>query len=69
MKLNNSSLQRSIDYILKAKKIWFEKEYINLETTENKTAKMLLSWFPKLAEASEKELLNFEIWSEGSWIH
>ncbi len=69
MKSDNSSLQSSIDYILKAKKIWFEHEHINLETTGNRTAKMPLCWFSKLKEASDKERMDFEIWSEGSWIH
>ena len=54
---------------MEAKKIWFDKENIFVETTNNKIGKMPLKWFPKLLNAENSELLNFELWSDNSWIH
>ncbi len=54
---------------MKAKKIWFEEEYILIETTTGKTGKMLLSWFPRLQKASFQSQMAFELWADGSWIH
>lgn len=30
---------------------------------------MPLEWFPRLREATIKELENYELWSDGEWIH
>lgn len=54
---------------MKAKKIWFDNEFIHVETTENKTGKMPLKWFKRLENAKTEELELFELWDEGSWIH
>lgn len=54
---------------MEAKKVWFDNKEIWLETVDNKVGKMPLSWFPKLENASTKDLLDFEMWSEGTWIH
>ena len=40
-----------------------------METTDNKIASMPLSWFKRLQNASEKDLLEYELWNENSWIH
>ena len=54
---------------MEAKKIWFDKEFIFVETTDNKTGKMPLEWFPRLKKATIKQLEEFELWSDNSWIH
>ena len=54
---------------MKAKKIWFDNEFIFVETTEKKTAKMPLKWFPRLQKATIDQLEQYELWSENSWIH
>lgn len=54
---------------MEAKKIWFDKEFIYVETTDNKTGKMPLAWFPRLKNATIKHLEQFELWSDNSWIH
>ena len=54
---------------MEAKKIWFENDFIFVETTKNKIGKMHLEWFPKLLNTQKKELENFELWSDNSWIH
>ena len=57
------------DKNMEAKKIWFDKEYIYLETTDNKLGKMPLAWFPRLLNATEEDLHKFELWADNSWIH
>ena len=52
---------------MKAKKIWFDKDFIYVETTENKTGKMPLKWFKRLENAKTEALEQFELWDEGSW--
>jgi len=54
---------------MEAKKTWFDNEYIFVETTENKTGKMPLKWFPRLKNATLAQLEQFELWSDNSWIH
>ena len=41
---------------MKAKKIWFDKDFIYVETTENKTGKMPLKWFKRLENAKKEAL-------------
>ena len=54
---------------MKANKIWFDENFIYVETTENKQGKMPLAWFPRLQKATSEDLQKFELWAEGSWIH
>lgn len=50
-------------------KVWFDTEFIHIKTKNEKTAKMPLNWFPKLEKATISELEDYELWSEGEWIH
>lgn len=54
---------------LRVKNLSFSQEFIVLETEEEKKASMPLEWFPRLREATIKELENYELWSDGEWIH
>ncbi len=54
---------------MEARKIWFDKEFVFVETTESKIGKMPLKWFPHLRNATLKQLEQFELWSDNSWIH
>ncbi len=54
---------------MKANKIWFDENFIYVETTENKHGKIPLSWFPRLQKATSEDLQKFELWADGSWIH
>ena len=54
---------------MNAKKIWFDKDFIYVETTENKMGKMPLKWFKRLENSKIEALEQFELWDEGSWIH
>lgn len=54
---------------MKAKKIWFDQEFIFVETTANKTGKMPLEWFKRLQNATLPELEQYELWNDNSWIH
>lgn len=54
---------------MKAKKIWFDNEFIHVETTENKISKMPLKWFKRIENVKNEALEQFELWNEGSWIH
>lgn len=54
---------------MKAKKIWFDLNSIWVETSTNQVGKMPLQAFKKLANATEKQLLAFELWNDGDWIH
>ncbi len=54
---------------MEAKKIWFDDTFIYVETRENKIGKMPLVWFPRLQNASSEDLLKFELWADGAWIH
>jgi hypothetical protein len=54
---------------MEAKRVWFDKDFIYVETTENTIGKMPLVWFPRLKKASEAELQQFELWADNTWIH
>jgi hypothetical protein len=54
---------------MSAKKIWFDADFIYVETTENKIGKMPLSWFSKLQTATPQQLHSFKLWADNSWIH
>lgn len=54
---------------MKASKIWFDDNFIYVETTENKEDKMPLAWFPRFQKATRDDLQKFELWADGSWIH
>ncbi len=54
---------------MRVKNLSFSQEFIVLETEEGKKASMPLEWFPRLREATIKELENYELWSDGEWIH
>lgn len=54
---------------MKAEKVWFDNTYIYVLTNENGTGKTPLEWFPRLKKASAEDLLRFELWADGSWIH
>jgi transcriptional regulator with XRE-family HTH domain len=46
---------------MKAKKIWFDKERIYLETDEGKTGNLLLKDFPLLYNATEEQRNNYSL--------
>lgn len=54
---------------MKAKKIWFDTHFIWVETSDNQVGKMPIQAFKKLANATEKQLLAFELWNDNQWIH
>ncbi len=54
---------------MEAKKIWFDRENIFVETTTNQTAHMPLSWFKKLQAATLQQLEEYELWDNNRWIH
>jgi hypothetical protein len=54
---------------MEAKRVWFDKDFIYVETTENAIGKMPLVWFPRLKNASEAALQQFELWADNTWIH
>ena len=54
---------------MEALKIWFDKENIFVETTDKKIGQLPLKGFKKLKNASEKQLLQFELWDSNRWIH
>ncbi len=54
---------------MEAKKIWFDNDFIYVETKENQTGKMPLAWFPRLQNADKEDLQQFELWADGAWIH
>jgi hypothetical protein len=54
---------------MEAKRVWFDTDFIYVETTENTIGKMPLVWFPRLKKASEAALQQFELWADNTWIH
>ena len=54
---------------MEAKKVWFDTEFIFVETIQSKIGKMPLKWFPHLRNANLNQLEQFELWSDNSWIH
>ena len=54
---------------MQVQKIWFDKQYIFVETNENKIGKMPLNWFPNLLNATENQLQQYELWANNTWIH
>lgn len=54
---------------MQAKKIWFDSNSIWVETKNNQIGKLPLQAFKKLANATEIQLLAFELWNDDRWIH
>ena len=54
---------------MEAKKIWFDNEFIFVETTDRKIGKMPLEWFPRLKNSKIEELEKYELWADNTWIH
>ena len=54
---------------LSAQKIWFSDGYIFALLSDGRVCGHPLSWYPRLKDASENQLLNYELWSGGKWIH
>jgi len=54
---------------LKALRVWFDDNFIFVETVEHLIGKMPLKWFPSFKNKTQKEKEEFEFWDEGSWIH
>lgn len=54
---------------LRAEKIWFSDGYIFVLLSDGRICGHPLSWYPRLEKASMEQLLNFELWSDGRWIH
>ncbi len=54
---------------MEAKRVWFDTDFIYVETTENTIGKMPLIWFPRLKKANEAALQQFELWADNTWIH
>jgi hypothetical protein len=54
---------------MEAKKIWFDNEFIFVETNDNRIGKMPLEWFPRLKNSTIEELEAYELWADNSWIH
>jgi len=50
-------------------KIWFENERIFASLNDGRIVEMPLNWFPRLANATETQKLNYELWNDGAWIH
>ena len=55
--------------VLRAEKIWFSDGYIFVLISDGRICGHPLSWYPRLKNASESQLLKFELWSDGKWIH
>ncbi len=54
---------------MKAIKVWFDEKYIYVSTTLNETGKMPLDWFPKLKNANAIQRSQYDLWTNGEWIH
>ena len=54
---------------MKAKKVWFDSDFIHVETTENEIGKMPLNWFPSFFNASKEAIDKFELWAGNTRIH
>ncbi len=54
---------------MKALRVWFDDNFIFVETEEHLIGKMPLKWFPSFTNKTLKEKEEFELWDEGSWIH
>ena len=51
-----------------ASKVWFTDECINLELIDGRIVSVPLAFYPTLADASEEDRLNFELFGMGVGI-
>jgi hypothetical protein len=51
------------------KKVWFERDKIFVELSDNRIIGTPISWYPNLSKGSEAQLANYELWNNGQWIH
>lgn len=54
---------------MKAIKVWFDDEFIHVETHEHQLGKMPLKWFPSFENKTLEEKQEYELWDNGKWIH
>ena len=50
-------------------KIWFKDNMIFVELNDKRVIGTPISWYPNLSKGSENQLLKFELWENGKWIH
>lgn len=50
-------------------KVWFEEDKIFVELNDKRVIGTPISWYPNLAKGSKEQLLQFELWNDGQWIH
>ena len=65
----DSVFQKVDSPTLRAEKIWFSDGYIFIRMSDGRICGHPLFWYPRLEKASKSQLLNFELWSDGKWIH
>ena len=54
---------------LSAQKVWFESQKIFVQCSDGRIVGNPLTWFPRLANATESQLNDFEIFGNGTGIH
>ena len=50
-------------------KIWFEDNNIFVKLNDGRTIGTPINWYPNLAKGNKNQLLAYELWEGGKWIH
>ncbi|NII29897.1 DUF2442 domain-containing protein [Pseudoflavitalea sp. X16] len=53
----------------KIEKVWFDETRIFIELTDKTVIGAPVAWYPHLRKGTHEQLNQYEIWSEGTWLH
>ena len=54
---------------ISATKVWFEAEKVYMEMKDGRTVGVPVAWFPRLANATNAQRNNWEIYAHGYGVH
>ena len=55
--------------MITVKKLWFDDAKIFAELSDGRTVGIPVKWFPNLSKGTPEQLLKYELWNDGQWIH
>jgi hypothetical protein len=55
--------------MLTIKKVWFDEARIFLELSDGRVIGTPIAWYPNLRKGTLKQMQQFEVWGNGTWLH
>jgi hypothetical protein len=63
------SFTNKIAVMITIKKVWFTEDQIFVRLNDGHIIGTPIEWYPNLSRGTKEQLLKFELWENGKWLH